>query len=764
MPIKFNNKTKEFHIMNKHISYIFKILENGQLGHLYFGSTISHVEDFSYMEFVPHRGLSICSFEDNLSFSLEHIMQEYPCYGTSDFSEGVYQIKQKNGSIITDFRYDSHVVFMGKKKIDHGKMPGTFGEDNEVTTLEILLHDDVINADMILSYTIFENLPVIARHTRWVNKSDDCIRLTRALSANFHFDNSSYELVHLSGAWIRERHIEREKITSGIKSIGSTRGASSANHNPFMALCESNATEDNGRVYGFALVYSGSFYGGCEVSTHGTTRISMGIQPFNFEWKLEKNECFCTPEMLCVYSEQGFSAMTHTYHKLFKNHLMRGRWKDKPSPILINNWEATYFGFDEESIIKIAQEAKALGVELFVLDDGWFGNRNDDKTSLGDWFVNKSKLPSGIGGLGKKLVEDIGIEFGLWFEPEMISVDSDLFRQHPEWRIETPMRKASHGRNQFVLNFTNEEVIDYIFEKLAKIFRCSPISYVKWDMNRNISECYGSNLMNDCQGEFFHRYILGVYSLYEKLITEFPYILFESCASGGGRFDAGMLYFAPQGWISDDTDAVERLKIQYGTSMIYPLRSMGSHVSDVPNHQVIRNTSFSTRANVAYFGTFGYELNPLSLSEDEKLQMKKQIDWMKKYRNLIQYGLFYRLKSPFEGDGNIVAWMVVSEDKTRAILGVYQVLSRPNPNRTRIILKGLEGQKVYKIGASERQGDSLMSFGISLNDVFTGVNVSHVMEIIKGGSAFGKFGIGDFSSEIFEIVEKGREEYDIKNK
>jgi alpha-galactosidase len=524
-----------------------------------------------------------------------------------------------------------------------------------------------------------------------------------------------YEWMQFSGAWARERHIRTRKLEMGIQSIGSMRGNSSHEHNPFLVLKRETTDEFQGEAIGFSLIYSGNFLAQAEVSTHDTTRVLMGIHPDCFDWKLEPTESFQTPEAVMVYSREGLNGMSQTFQRLYQRRLARGYWRDRPRPILLNNWEATYFDFTQEKLIEIAKKAKECGVELFVLDDGWFGRRSNDHAGLGDWVANRERLPEGIAGLAEK-IDALGLKFGLWFEPEMTNMDSDLYRSHPDWILQTPGRSVSHGRHQYVLDFSRKEVVDAIFEMMDKILGGAKVSYIKWDMNRSITECYSLVLPADRQGEVFHRYILGVYDLYERLTEKYPEILFESCSSGGGRFDPGMLYYAPQAWTSDDSDAVERLKIQYGTSYCYPISSMGSHVSVAPNHQLNRNTPLHTRANVAYFGTFGYELDLNKLTDEEQQEVKQQICFMKEYRELFQFGTFYRLCSPFAG--NITAWMVVSPDKKNAILGWYRVLNTVNEGFSRIRLAGLDPALVYEINGKDREiyGDELMNLGLITTD------------------------------------------------
>lgn len=713
MPILYNEETKQFHIQAKDVSYIFKILKNNQLGHLYFGKKIRHRDSFDHLYREEFRDNSTHVFEGDQTFSLDQLKQEFPAFGTSDFREPAYQILQENGSRITNFEYQGHVVYRGKPKLEG--LPATYVESGEeATTLEVSLYDEPIDAEIKLLYTVYENLNVITRSAKFINKGSGQFNLTRALSASVDFFDSDFEMVHLSGSWARERHVKVRKLEQGIQSITSTRGASSPHQNPFLALKRPDATENQGEVYGFSLVYSGNFLAQIEVDHFNVTRVQLGINPFDFNWLLEPGESFQTPEVVIVYSDQGLNGMSQTYHELYRTRLVRGKWRDKQRPVLVNNWEATYFDFDEDKILAIAEVAKELGIELFVLDDGWFGKRDDDTTSLGDWFEDRRKLPNGLKSLSNK-IKNLGLDFGLWFEPEMISKDSQLYESHPDWLIQVPNRRLSSGRNQYVLDFSRKEIVDYIYELMAKILRESPISYVKWDMNRYMTEIGSNELPAERQRETAHRYILGVYDLYERLTSEFPDVLFESCASGGGRFDPGMLYYAPQTWTSDDTDAIERLKIQYGTSFVYPLTSMGAHVSDVPNHQVGRITSLETRANVAYFGNFGFELDLTKLTDKEKETIKEKIAFYKKNRKLIQTGDFYRMQSPFEG--NVVSWMVVSKDQTEAIVGRYQVLNQPHPGYDRMLLTGLNPNYEYQIEGRKGTffGDELMHAGIHLD-------------------------------------------------
>ena len=716
--IIFHSNTKTFHLYNHQISYIMCVLENGHLGQLYYGKKIHDKEDFSYLVEKCGRPMTSYVFEGDRTFSLEHIRQEYPVYGSTDYRHPAVEILQENGSRISDFQYQCYEICGGKPKLNG--LPATYTEsDDEAMTLCVVLYDKVTQMKVELFYTIFEKGGVITRSVKLYNEGTRPVHLLTAMSLSLDLPDKEYVWMQLSGAWSRERHVKNRMLEPGIVAIDSMRGNSSHEHNPFMVLKRPNADENNGEVIGFSLIYSGNFRIQAEVDTHDVTRITAGINPAGFDWKLEPRESFQTPEAVMVYSDTGLNGMSQTFHRLYKKRLARGYWRDRPRPILNNNWEATYFDFTEDRLVEIAAKAKECGVELFVLDDGWFGERNNDQAGLGDWIANRERLPRGIKGLSER-IEALGMKFGLWFEPEMTNKDSDLYRAHPDWILQTPERSASHGRYQYVLDFSRKEVVDCIYKMMYQILSESRISYIKWDMNRSITECYSAALPADRQGEVFHRYILGVYDLYERLTSAFPQVLFESCASGGGRFDPGMLYYAPQGWASDDSDAVERLKIQYGTSMCYPISSIGSHVSVTPNHQVFRNTPLHTRANVAYFGTFGYELDLNKLSEKEIGQVKEQITFMKEYRELFQFGTFYRLKSPF--DGNETVWMVVSEDQNTAIVGWYRVLNGVNMPYRRVQLKGLKADTLYENtqNNTENYGDELMNLGLITTDVTSG--------------------------------------------
>ncbi|WP_067839593.1 alpha-galactosidase [Amphibacillus sediminis] len=737
MTIYINNASQEFHLQNETISYVFRVLEKSkQLEHLYYGKRITHRDSFKHL--IEREVRPSCNmFEGDHTSSLEHIKQEYPSYGTTDFRYPAHILVKDDGSYITNFQFESYQTFKGKRELPG--MPATYVEtEDEAETLVITLRDQHLNVRLLLSYTLYTNRPVLTRHSQFINDSAESYQINQAMSMSLDFPDEQFEMIQLNGAWAREMQIETRRLTKGTQAISSTRGASSHVHNPFLALKRPETTEYSGHVYGFSLVYSGNFLAQVEVDPYHVSRVTVGINPFRFSWKLAPSERFQTPECVMVFSDQGLNGMSQAFHSLYRDRLVRGYWRDQTRPILINNWEATYFDFTEAKVIEIAKTAKELGIELFVLDDGWFGERHDDSSSLGDWFVNHDKLPNGITGLSKK-IEALGLKFGLWFEPEMVSRGTKLFTDHPDWIIATPDRTPSHGRNQYVLDFSREEVVDYIFKLMDDIISQSSISYIKWDMNRYITEAYSNALPADQQGELMHRYILGVYQLYQRLIEKYPKILFESCAGGGARFDPGMLYYAPQTWTSDDTDAVERLKIQYGTSLVYPLSAIGSHVSAVPNHQVGRMTSIDTRANVAYFGTFGYELDLTTLTDLEKEKVKAQTTFYKAKRELIRNGYFYRLQSPFIA--NESAWMVVSKDRREAIVGYYQVLAQPNEGYKRIKLTGLNYDQLYVIEGTDKTyyGDELMHIGIILAEDFTD----------RADEFWGREHQGDYQSKLF---------------
>ena len=744
-----------FHLQNDELSYIITILPNGLPGQLYCGKKLHDRESFQHLQGRP-MPFSAALTAENGFVPEENMRLEYPSYGSSDYRQGAVSILHKDGSRLAVFTYDSWEITPGKPRLE--SLPATYTEDpGEASTLVLRLKDSVSGVRCELYYTIFSEGGVIARSVRFLNEGRQTVYLERAMSLCLDLPDDAYEWISLDGAWGRERTPHVTPLTTGLQGVGSIRGNSSHQSNPFLALKRLHTTENSGEIFGFSLVYSGNFLAQTEVDQNGYARVLMGINPTWFSWELNPGGTFHTPEAVMVYSDRGINGMSQCFHRLYRTRLARGPWRDRPRPILINNWEATEFDISEELILKIAGKAAECGIEMFVLDDGWFGARRSDRAGLGDWVPAYEVLPGGIRGLSEK-VTALGMKFGLWIEPEMVNPDSDLYRTHPDWILHIPDRRASLFRNQCVLDFARPEVVDYIYEMLAKILRESKISYIKWDMNRSITECYSAAYPPRRQGEIFHRYILGVYSLYEKLIAEFPDILFESCASGGGRFDPGMLYYAPQAWTSDDTDAYERLKIQYGTSYVYPLSSMGSHVSAVPNLQTGRSSSLRMRADAAYFGTFGYELDLDTLPRKEQEEIIRYTEFMKAHRQLIQFGVFYRLASPFEG--NETAWIVVSEDRREAIAGWYHTLHRVNSPGRYLKLAGLRPDAVYTVRKPAEDGGGCETMEIG---TFYGDELMHAgLLSYPEQSAIDSFvhPAGDFSSEIFLLTEVCNESSD----
>ena len=582
--------------------------------------------------------------------------------------------------------------------------------------LEILCEDKTTGLQAVLQYGVFEDVDVITRSVKVINEGEEPVYLTKVYSACLDMDNKDFEAISLHGSWARERQIQNVPVSHGKYSVESIRGESSHQDHPFMALKTKNATQETGEVYAMHFVYSGNFKVQVQADQFDQVRMVMGIHPTDFAWRLESKEEFQAPEVVMVYSDKGLGQMTRTFHDFYRKHLIRSEYKNKKRPILINNWEATYFDFNTDKLISIAKQASELGIEMLVMDDGWFGNRYDDNRALGDWFVNEEKLKGGL----KYLVDEVnklGMKFGIWFEPEMISPDSDLYREHPDWAIAIPGREASLCRNQYVLDLTRQEVRDYAYECVAKILRSANIEYVKWDMNRQLSDIGSAELPADRMGELYHRYVLAVYEMQERLIQEFPHLLLENCSGGGARFDPGMLYFSPQIWCSDDTDAIERLKIQEGTALIYPLSSMGAHVSDCPNHTVGRVTPFETRGYVALAGTFGYELDVTKIPEEDRKMIPEQVAMYHKYNDLVREGDYYRIASYAENH-YFDCYGVVSKDKKEALYTFVQVLNRPNYHSRRLQLKGLDPEKVYEIEGEEGTytGEILMKAGINIQN------------------------------------------------
>ena len=733
MPISYHEASGEFHLYNADISYIIGLLPNAHAGQIYFGARLRDRDSFAHLIENTCRPISSWPMRERANFSLEFARQEYPCFGTSDFRQPAFELIQENGSAVSDFTYTGHRIYSGKP--DLPGLPHSYTEsDTEADTLELFLRDRVTSTELTLTYTVFVNYNVIARSASFANRGTETLFLGRAMSVSVDFPDRDFQWMQFSGAWGRERQPITRDLLPGVTAAESMRGHSSAHENPFVILKRPHTTESSGECYGFSLVYSGNFLAQAEVDTYDVTRVSMGINPRNFRWKLAPGETFHTPEALLSYSVDGLNGLSGTLHHILRERVARGYWRDRPRPVLLNNWEATGMRFTEREILNIAGKAAEAGVELFVLDDGWFGRRSEF-SGLGDWYVDHSKLPDGLRGLSEK-INALGMRFGIWIEPEMVNEDSELYRAHPEYALGVPGRSKSLGRCQLVLDFSNPEVVECVYDMLMKAFDGVKLSYIKWDMNRSITECYSSHWPADRQGEIYHRYILGVYSLYEKLRAAFPEVLFESCASGGSRYDAGMLYYAPQAWCSDDTDAAERLRIQYGSSYGYPVSSCGAHVSTCPNQQTGRVAPLSTRANVAFFGAFGYEMDLNELDAHGFEKVKEQIAFMKENRELIQYGDFYRLVDP--DSGRYGAWMVVSPDKTAAVVGFYKLLNTVNTGFCQLKLQGLNPEYEYEINGDTRMGgDELMKFGLLPKDPAGHVTETQVVAAMEQMDAVG---------------------------
>lgn len=706
MAISCNNQIFSLH--TKHSTYQMKV-DRDFLIHTYYGPYVGD-SDMSYLARCIDRGFS--GNPDGITdkgYSLDTQLLEYPSYGTGDFRNDCLRVAYADGSQVTDLKYVSHEIKEGKYGLEG--LPAMYQGEENVQTLEVVLQDVYKKLEVILYYGVFENLDVITRACKIVNKGEDKVNLLRAYSMCLDFNNKDMDFVHFYGRHAMERIMERTPLHHGIQSVGSRRGFSSHQHNPFVVLCAHDAGEDHGNCYGASFVYSGNFAAEAEVTQADCTRMTMGIHDAQFQFELQPQESFTAPEVMLSFSSEGLGTLSRNYHKAIRYHICRGKYKTARRPILINNWEATYFDFNTEKLLDIAREAKKLGIEMLVMDDGWFGKREDDVSGLGDWFVNEKKL----GGKLKDLVDgvnEIGLKFGIWFEPEMISEDSDLYRAHPDWALKIPGRAPTRGRQQLVLDFSREDVRTYIFDRMCEILESSDIEYIKWDANRHLTDVWSALLPAERQGEVFHRFILGLYDFLEKITQRFPNVLFEGCSGGGGRFDAGMMYYHPQIWCSDDTDAVERLEIQYGTSFAYPVSTMGAHVSVCPNHQTGRSVSMKTRGVVAMSGTFGYELDITKLSEEDKQTVKEQIEAFKKYYDLIQNGDYYRLtddgrKSPF------VAWEFVSADKKEALLNVVVLRTKANPILHTVYARGLEADMMYQVEGSQQKfsGAALMNGG-----------------------------------------------------
>lgn len=715
MAVIIDEKNKMFHLRTKNTSYIFAFVKDDVPVHLYWGKSFQKTPEFSQLFIMTNSYLKSFSAVDaqlpnGRSISRENVTAEFATFGNSDLRMPTFHAEYKDGSTVSHFSYKGYELNGGKPRLEG--LPATYCENGDkVQTLEITMTDDLTGLDIILQYCVFEDFDAITRSYRCVNNGKDRVTLDRVLSATVDFKTDKFDMMHLSGSWGRERIVQRDALIKGNLNISSARGASSAAHNPFFALVSKDATETQGSAYGFSLVYSGNFTAGVSCDFLDFARAYIGINPFGFRWLLEPGETFTTPEAVLVHSSQGIGEMSRIYHRLYRDRLCRGKYRNADRSCLINNWEATYFDFNEQKIIDIAKKAAECGVKLMVLDDGWFGKRDDDTTSLGDWFVDKKKLPDGIGGLCEK-INALGMKFGLWFEPEMISPVSELYNKHPDWCIHVKDRERAPSRNQLMLDLSRKDVCDYIVKSVCDILESANIEYVKWDYNRNMSNVGSAELDSEHQGEFYHRYMLGLYDVLERIVTANPNILFESCSGGGGRFDPGMLHYMPQTWTSDNTDALARLEIQYGTSLCYPYSAMGAHVSVVPNHQVGRITPISFRGNVAMPGQFGYELDLTKLCDSDIEAIKEQIEFYEKYASVFHEGDLYRLRNP--QNDCISALEFVSKDKNTVIVMIYSLKGSANAVLDYIYPQALEAGAVYRKDDSGESlsGETLMNLGI----------------------------------------------------
>ena len=696
-----NIQDKIFYLCGKEYSYAMYVNGMGFLQHAYYGKktdfeTVRRIrQECSKSE--PQKG------DINSDFALDIMPSEIGGYfNHGDFREPSVILEQADGATISRFRYVSHKLKYGIAEIKG--MPYARGAGE---TLAVTLKDDFSDTEIVLNYTVFEDCDVIVRNVEIKNTGKNSVILKKVFSCCVDLPQNKYRLLRLYGKWADERNVEITEIGRGTVKLQSLRGGSSHQMNPFATILKDNCTEYDGECYGFQLIYSGNFAITAEVDYSGGLRLQGGINDTNFNWELKAGECFAAPQAALCYSNSGIGELSRSYHDFIRNHIINPDYVHKQRPIVVNNWEATYFDFDNEKLFSIIDEAAKLGIDTFVLDDGWFGKRNDETSGLGDWYVNDKKLKGGLKSLIERCKQN-GMKFGLWFEPEAIIEDSDLYRNHPDWAIGKDGIAPAHWRNQLLLDFTRREIVDYIYGCIAKILDENDISYVKWDFNRNITEFYSRSLNR--QGEFAHRYILGVYDLAERLTSKFPNVLFEGCAGGGGRFDAGMLYYFPQIWTSDNTDAIDRMRIQYGTSMCYPISAMSCHVSACPNHQTGRTTPLETRFAVASLGAFGYELDLTKLTDEEKAQIKTQVERYKEISKLVLSGDLYRLTNPSDGD---FCEMIVSKDKSNACI-VYARRAENSPLRL-IKLNGLDKDKLYLINdKSQFMGKMLMEQGLSL--------------------------------------------------
>ena len=684
----------------------------GFLLHLYYGKKTDTCMD--YLLTYYDRGFSGNPYDagEDRTYSMDTLPQEFPCYGNGDFRSTAFAVENADGSMSCDLRYKSHKIFDGKYNLEG--LPAVYASDKEAQTLEILMEDPVTGVKVVLLYGVLPAQDIITRSVSVKNESSGKIYLNKIESASLDFLYGDYEILTFYGRHAMERNVQRVPVVHGTQKIGSVRGTSSHQYNPMMILAEKETTEDKGNCYAMSFVYSGCFQGEVLKDQLNQTRMMLGLQEEAFRYPLETGEMFQAPEVILSYSSEGMNRLSQNLHHCIRQHICRGKYKEEIRPILINSWEAAYFDFTGDTIYELAKAAKEVNIDMLVMDDGWFGKRDDDNSGLGDWFVNEKKLGGTLGNLIKR-INDLGVKFGIWIEPEMVSEDSDLYRKHPDWALTVPGRNPVRSRNQLVLDFSRKEVVDEIYDQICKVLDQGNIEYVKWDMNRSLMDVY-SSVTRD-QGRVLHDYVLGLYDFLERLVQRYPNLLIEGCSGGGGRFDAGMMYYTPQIWCSDNTDAIDRLRIQYGTSFGYPVSVVGSHVSAVPNHQTGRKTPLHTRGVVAMSGTFGYELNLMKLSEEEKQEIREQIEEYKRYAPIIQNGLYYRLSNPTTEE--ICAWEFVHTDEkeqSKVLLNIVMQVIHGNMTVNYVKLQGLEETAVYREEKSGKRytGAALMYGGMPL--------------------------------------------------
>ena len=712
MGIIYCEKDRTFTLQTKNTTYQMQVDRYGFLLHLYYGKKTDTCMD--YLLTYYDRGFSGNPYDagEDRTYSMDTLPQEFPCYGNGDFRSTAFAVENADGSMSCDLRYKSHKIFEGKYNLEG--LPAVYASEEEAQTLEILMEDPVTGVKVVLLYGVLPAQDIITRSVSVKNESSGKIYLNKIESVSLDFLYGDYELLTFYGRHAMERNVQRVPVVHGTQKIGSVRGTSSHQYNPMMILAEKETTEDKGNCYAMSFVYSGCFQGEVLKDQLNQTRMMLGLQEEAFRYPLETGEMFQAPEVILSYSSEGMNHLSQNLHHCIRQHICRGKYKEEIRPILINSWEAAYFDFTGDTIYELAKAAKEVNIDMLVMDDGWFGKRDDDNSGLGDWFVNEKKLGGTLGNLIKR-INDLGVKFGIWIEPEMVSEDSDLYRKHPDWALTVPGRNPVRSRNQLVLDFSRKEVVDEIYDQICKVLDQGNIEYVKWDMNRSLMDVY-SSVTRD-QGRVLHDYVLGLYDFLERLVQRYPNLLIEGCSGGGGRFDAGMMYYTPQIWCSDNTDAIDRLRIQYGTSFGYPVSVVGSHVSAVPNHQTGRKTPLHTRGVVAMSGTFGYELNLMKLSEEEKQEIREQIEEYKRYAPIIQNGLYYRLSNPTTEE--ICAWEFVHTDEkeqSKVLLNIVMQVIHGNMTVNYVKLQGLEETAVYREEKSGKRytGAALMYGGMPL--------------------------------------------------